>query len=73
MNDNNKTVYPAGEIQRRLIKYVAQFLIIALAAYALPKQCINNDCILAIALISASTFALLDMCFPAIINSESFH
>tara|TARA_X000000950_G_scaffold286039_1_gene393735 strand:- start:53 stop:283 length:231 start_codon:yes stop_codon:yes gene_type:complete len=62
-------VYPTGEIQRRLIKYFAQFLIIAFAAYALPRNCIDKKCILSIALISASTFAIIDICFPAIINS----
>lgn len=62
--------YPNGEIERRLIKYIANFIIIALAAYCLPDECIEMRCVFLIALISSSTFALLDIAFPAIIYSS---
>lgn len=60
--------FPKGELFRRTVKYVIQFVVIAVAALCLPDKCIANRCVISVALISASTFAVLDICYPATIH-----
>jgi len=52
------------EFCRRLIKYVLLAVIVAFAALVLPRQRPDNEIVLAIGLVAAATFAILDMFEP---------
>jgi len=58
-----------GELVKRVIKYLIEGLIVAIAAYAIPKKSLNFEEIFIIALTAASTFALLDCFIPAMGSS----
>lgn len=58
-----------GEIIKRVIKYLIEGLIIAIAAYAIPKKSLNIDEIVIIGLTAAATFAILDVFLPAVSTS----
>ena len=55
-----------GELVRRAIKYLVEGLMVAIAAYAIPKRSMNLDEISLIALTAAATFAVLDTYLPSI-------
>ncbi len=48
----------------RLLKYVIQGVIVALACFALPKRSMEMIEILLIALVASSTFVILDTYLP---------
>jgi ABC-type Co2+ transport system permease subunit len=54
-----------GELVRRAIKYLVEGLMVALAAYAIPKRSMNMDEVALIALTAAATFAILDTFLPS--------
>lgn len=54
-----------GELLRRAIKYLVEGLMVALAAYAIPKRSMNMDEIALIALTAAATFTILDTYMPS--------
>ena len=54
-----------GELIRRAIKYLVEGLMVALAAYAIPKRSLNLDEVALIALTAAATFTILDTYLPA--------
>lgn len=54
-----------GELVRRAIKYLVEGLMVALAAYAIPKRSMNMDEIALIALTAAATFTILDTFLPS--------
>jgi ABC-type Co2+ transport system permease subunit len=54
-----------GELVSRAIKYLVEGLMVALAAYAIPKRSLNLDEIALIALTAAATFTILDTYLPA--------
>ena len=60
------------EIIVRIIKYVLEGAMVALAAYLIPAKKPNPEEILTIALVAAATFSLLDMFAPSISNSARF-
>lgn len=60
------------EIIVRIIKYVLEGAMVALAAYLIPAKKPNAEEILTIALVAAATFSLLDMFAPSIGNSARF-
>ena len=55
-----------GELVRRVVKYLVEGIMVAIAAYAIPKKSLNMDEVLLIALTAAATFALLDMYAPSV-------
>ena len=55
-----------NEIIKRIIKYLVEGFMVAIAAYAIPKRSLNFDEILLIALTAAATFSILDTYIPAI-------
>ena len=59
-----------GELVKRAIKYLVEGLIVALAAYAIPKKSLNFEEITVIALTAAATFSLLDVFIPAVGQSS---
>lgn len=54
-----------GELLRRAIKYLVEGLMVALAAFAIPKRSLNLDEIALIALTAAATFSILDTYVPS--------
>lgn len=54
-----------GELVRRAIKYLVEGLMVAIAAYAIPKKSLNMDEVALIALTAAATFSILDTYLPS--------
>lgn len=54
-----------GELFRRAIKYLVEGLMVAIAAYAIPKRSLNMDEVALIALSAAATFSILDTYLPS--------
>jgi ABC-type Co2+ transport system permease subunit len=54
-----------GELVKRVIKYLVEGLMVAIAAYAIPKRSLNVEEIVLIALTAAATFSILDTYVPA--------
>ena len=53
-------VIDLGELLRRAVKYLVEGVMVALAAYTIPKRSLNLDEVLLIALTAAATFSILD-------------
>jgi ABC-type Co2+ transport system permease subunit len=54
-----------GELVKRIIKYLVEGLMVAIAAYAIPKRSLNMEEIVLIALTAAATFSILDTYIPS--------
>jgi ABC-type Co2+ transport system permease subunit len=54
-----------GELIKRIIKYLVEGLMVAIAAYAIPKRSLNVEEIILIALTAAATFSILDTYIPS--------
>ena len=54
-----------GELVKRIIKYLVEGLMVAIAAYAIPKRSLNIEEIVLIALTAAATFSILDTYIPS--------
>jgi ABC-type Co2+ transport system permease subunit len=54
-----------GELVKRIIKYLVEGLMVAIAAYAIPKRSLNVEEIVLIALTAAATFSILDTYVPS--------
>ena len=53
-----------SELARRAIKYLVEGLMVAIAAYAIPKRSLNFDEVALISLTAAATFSILDTYVP---------
>jgi ABC-type Co2+ transport system permease subunit len=58
-----------GELVKRIIKYLVEGLMVAIAAYAIPKRSLNIEEIVLIALTAAATFSILDTYVPTMGSS----
>ena len=58
-------VLDLGELVRRVVKYVVEGLMVAVAAYAIPKRSLHLDEVMLIALTAAATFSILDTYVPS--------
>jgi ABC-type Co2+ transport system permease subunit len=54
-----------SELVKRIIKYLVEGLMVAIAAYAIPKRSLNIEEIILIALTAAATFSILDTYIPS--------
>tara|TARA_B100000674_G_C37582105_1_gene796821 strand:+ start:283 stop:537 length:255 start_codon:yes stop_codon:yes gene_type:complete len=54
-----------GELMRRAVKYIVEGIMVAIAAYAIPKKSLLIDEVLLIALTAAATFSILDTYVPS--------
>ena len=54
-----------SELVKRLVKYLVEGLMVAIAAYAIPKRSLNLDEVLLISLTAAATFSVLDTYVPS--------
>lgn len=58
-------MFNVTEIITRILKYLIQGFMVAVAAFAIPKRSLNLDEIGAIALTAGATFAILDTYLPS--------
>jgi ABC-type Co2+ transport system permease subunit len=58
-------VFDFGELVKRAVKYIVEGLMVAIAAYAIPKHTLKVEEIVIIALTAAATFSVLDVFVPA--------
>jgi len=54
------------ELVKRIIKYLVEGIMVAIAAYAIPKRSLNLEEIVLLALTAAATFSILDTYIPTI-------
>jgi len=59
------SAFDFGELVKRAIKYLVEGLMVAIAAYAIPKKSLNLDEVALIALTAAATFSILDTYVPS--------
>lgn len=58
-------MFDASEIIKRVVKYLVEGLMVAIAAFAIPKRSLNLEEIGLLALTAAATFAILDTYIPS--------
>ena len=58
-------MFNMNELIKRIIKYLVEGLMVAIAAYAIPKKSMNLEEIALLALTAAATFAILDTYIPS--------
>ena len=58
-------LFDLGELIRRVVKYLVEGIMVAIAAYAIPKRSMNLDEVMLIALTAAATFSILDTYVPS--------
>ena len=58
-------MFDLGELVKRIIKYLVEGLMVAIAAYAIPKRSLNLEEIALIALTAAATFSILATYVPS--------
>jgi ABC-type Co2+ transport system permease subunit len=56
--------YNFREIMKRVMKYLVEALVVALACYAIPKKSMDLEEVALIALVAAATFSILDTYMP---------
>ena len=54
-----------SDLIKKIIKYLVEGLMVAIAAYAIPKKSLNMEEIILIALTAAATFSILDTYIPS--------
>ena len=59
------SMFDLGELVKRIIKYLVEGLMVAIAAYAIPKRSLNLEEIALIALTAAATVSILDTYIPS--------
>jgi ABC-type Co2+ transport system permease subunit len=59
-------MFDLAELVKRIIKYLVEGLMVAIACYAIPKRSLNLEEIAMIALTAAATFSILDTYIPSI-------
>jgi hypothetical protein len=59
-------MFDVNEILKRIFKYLIEGLMVAIAAYAIPKASLKLEEIALLALTAAATFSILDTYVPAI-------
>jgi len=58
-----------SELVKRAIKYIIEGIMVAIAAYSIPKKQLNIEEVVVIGLMAAATFAVLDVFLPSIASS----
>ena len=56
--------FNSRELCKRVVKYVLMGLVIAICTLVLPKSKLDFEAVIALALVSASTFAIIDTFIP---------
>jgi len=63
---NIMAAFDFSELIKRAIKYIVEGIIVALAAYVIPKKSLNIEEVVVIALTAAATFSVLDVFIPSV-------
>jgi hypothetical protein len=63
--ENMHGSFDVAELVKRIIKYLVEGLMVAIAAFAIPKRSLNFEEIAMIALTAAATFSILDTYVPS--------
>ena len=58
-------MFNVAELVKRIVKYLIEGLMVASAAFAIPKKSLNMEEIILLALTAAATFAILDTYIPS--------
>lgn len=58
-------MFDIKELIKRIIKYLVEGIMVAIAAYSIPKQSLKVEEVIIIALTAAATFAVLDVFIPS--------
>jgi len=58
-------MFDVNELVKRVIKYLIEGLMVAIAAFAIPKRSLNLEEIALVSLTAAATFAILDTYIPS--------
>ncbi len=58
-------MFDVSELIKRIVKYLIEGLMVAIAAFAIPKRSLNLEEIALLALTAAATFAILDTYIPS--------
>ena len=58
-------MFDITELIKRIVKYLIEGLMVAIAAFAIPKRSLNLEEIALLALTAAATFAILDTYIPS--------
>ena len=58
-------MFDVSEIINLIVKYLIEGLMVAIAAFAIPKRSLNLEEIALLALTAAATFAILDTYIPS--------
>ena len=58
-------MFNTGEMIKRIIKYIVEGLMVAIAAYVIPKKSMNLEEVACLSLTAAATFAILDTYIPS--------
>ena len=65
-------MFDVTELIKRIVKYLIEGLMVAIAAFAIPKRSLNLEEIALLALTAAATFAILDTYIPSMgVNARS--
>ena len=56
--------FNSRELCKRVVKYVLMGLVISICSLVLPKQKIDLEAVIALSLVSACTFAIIDTFVP---------
>ena len=59
-------MFDVTELVKRIVKYLIEGLMVAIAAFAIPKKSLNMEEIIMLALTAAATFSILDCYVPNI-------
>lgn len=58
-------LFDIQELIKRIIKYLVEGIMVAIAAFAIPQHTLKLEEVIIIALTAAATFAVLDVFVPA--------
>ena len=58
-------MFDIKELIKRIIKYLVEGIMVAIAAYSIPKQSLKVEEVIIIAFTAAATFAVLDVFIPS--------
>ena len=62
-------MFDFGELVKRAIKYIVEGIMVAIAAYSIPKHKLNLEEVVIIGLTAAATFSVLDVFIPSMASS----
>ena len=62
-------MFDFSELIKLALKYLIEGLMVAIAAYAIPKQSLKVEEVIVIALTAAATFSVLDVFVPSMASS----